>query len=207
MKKKSLFCLMCFWLICFACTKDSDISKSKISKDEAKELIKLWIFNDYAPEMNPSLTFSLEEITTDEIWDKMHAQVFTVLTDCPGLSDRGLYIKNKTVFDLGRKNLYGAGKLDNLVVSDLDEDNIYELCFPLIHGSGLIRTNIVCYINEIDDNYIFADTSFFNKTNLKLVKENLNNVILVKINDEGETKIGDLNLVNENSIMNLTIKE
>lgn len=207
MNKKNVFFLLSFCLICFSCTKDIDISKSKISTDEAKELIKLWIFNDYNPNMNPSLTFSIEEITSDEIWDKMHAQVFTVLTNVPGLSNRGLYIKNKTVFDLGRNNLFGARKLNNLVVSDLDEDNIYELCFPLIHGSGVIRTNIVCYINELDDSYIIADTEFLFKTNLKLEKENLNDVFLKQIDNEGEMKIGDLNLVNENSTLKLTIKK
>jgi hypothetical protein len=202
--KIKVFCLMCFGLICLFCTKDNDINKGKISIDEARDLIKLWIFNEYNPQMNPSLTFSAEEIITDEIWDKMQAQVFTVLTDVPGLHNRGLFIKNKKVFDLGIRNLYGARKLDNLVVSDLDGDNIYELCFPLIHGSGVIRTNIVCYINDLD---ILTDTSFLFKTNLKLEKENLNKVILKQINDEGEIEIGYLNLVNENSTKKLTIKK
>lgn len=208
--KKSIYLVLFVFTAFFSCTKDTKNTDSgKLSFAEARVLIKEWVFNDYNPNMNPSFEFFLDEITTDEIWSKMNAQVFTILTEVPGLDARAVFIKNNKVFDLGRRNIFGAIELDNLLVTDLDEDNFYEICFILIHGSAILRTNIVCYINDLNDKILFADTTFISTTpfnnKLKLVRENYQNLVLKQINNDGEVIIGKIILVNENNTLKLKL--
>jgi len=183
-----------------ACNKDD--FKGDLTNDEAKSLITEWVFKDYLPQMNPSLVFSIEEITTKEIWNKMHAQIFNVVCEVPGLGNRALFIKNRKVFDLGRFNLYGADRLENLLATDLDNDNIYEICYTLKHGSGIIRTNMYCYINELNDKLLCLNMVFFyTDSELKLVKRNDQDVFVKKVINNRSIDIGNIKLVNEKNVL------
>ncbi|MDP4207442.1 MAG: hypothetical protein Q8928_01380 [Bacteroidota bacterium] len=204
MKKLYLIGIICFWLSQLSC-EDQSSTPEKISSEESKDLIREWIYSVYNPDMSPSLIYSVEEITTNEIWSKMRAQVFTITTDVPGLSNRALFIKNGKVYDLGRNNLLGAHKPENFLVVDLNRDSLYELCFTLTHGSGLIRSEVVWYSNDLNDTYLFADTSFLSSTNLKLEKEDYQNVLLKQVNTYNEVIIGSVSLVQENGTLKLKI--
>lgn len=204
MKKVYLVGIICFWLSQLSC--EDQVSKpEKLSSEESKDLIREWIYNVYNPDMSPSLIYSVEEITTNEIWSKMNAQVFTITTDVPGLSNRALFIKNGKVYDLGRNNLLGAHKPENILVVDLNRDSLYELCFILIHGSGLIRSDVVWYSNDLNDTYLFADTTFLSSTNLKLEQEDYQNVFLKQVNIDNDVIIGSINLVQENGSLKLKV--
>lgn len=190
-----------------SCEKQSE-KDPKLSFKEARKLIEYWIFNDYNPQMNPSLEFFLDEITTDEIWNLLNAQVFIILTDVPGLSNRAVYIENGKVYDLEKQRaFYGAQKLDNLLVTDLDKDDLYELCFTFISGSGIIRTSIACYINDLNHTLLLADTTFISGPKLKLVRENFQNVSVKKITNDGEVNLGNIILVSENDTLKLKLNK
>jgi hypothetical protein len=206
----------------YSCEKNSNVN-NKISISEAEKLIKYWVFNDYGREVNTTVIFYIEEITSDEIWDRLHAQVFSLsLRDedgnIPGygLNGRRFYIKNQQVFDLCRNYIwewpsnkyivvesgsngnyfYVGDTLNNLVVTDLDSDNIPELCFSLLSGSGKIRSHLICYIHELNNQYLVADTAFRSDIYIftKFVKKDDQNVFVYHVGDTVESKIGRVSL-------------
>ena len=216
MNSKIIFYLVCFCLVSFSCMEEqlnenieydfTDTTEfERITTVEAQDLIRLWIFNDYNPDMNPSMTFSVDEITTDDMVNKLKAQVFIVISQVPGLDNRALFIKNKKVYDLGRQNLMGALKPENFIVTDLNNDKHYELCFILIHGSGIVRTDVACFIFDLKDKFLFADTSYPFITNLKLEQENYQNVFLKQMNQDNEVNMGKVVLVKENNILRVKV--
>lgn len=159
--KKYLNIIWVLFLLVLACSKEDKTEEVKnTSMESDNDLIREWIFNEYNPDMNPSLEFTLKDLTTVDLQNKLDARVYAIVSDVPGLSGRGVFIKDSVVCDLGRHNYYGADEPKNLLVTDLDNDSNYELFFTLTHGSGILRTNIVCYINGLDDKYLFANGEF-----------------------------------------------
>lgn len=210
MKKNfTISALLCFAL--FSCQK-SDTTSDRLSLNDAKELISHWVFNVYNPDMNPAITIYVNEITSEEIWNKFHAQIFTTTakgeggSDITELNNRRFFIKNRKICDLCRNwtwdsdttnkmvvsdiyehnlnRFYVADTLNNLVVTDLDNDNMYEICFSLNSGSGKIRSHLLCYIYDLND-YILADTSFLLTSYkiTKMVRENYQTTFVYQVED------------------------
>ena len=226
--KRGLFitAILCFTL--FSCQK-SVTNSDRLSLYDAKELIIHWVFNDYNPDMNPAITIFVDEIISEEIWNTFQAQIFiTTATGENGsviseLNNRRFFIKNKKVTDLCRNwtwdsdttnkivisdsygnnlnRFYVADTLNNLVVTDLDNDNIYEICFSLYSGSGKIRSHLLCYIYDLND-YILADTSFLltRYKITKLVRDNYQKIFVYQVEDvyteySKEYMVGEIKLV------------
>jgi hypothetical protein len=214
--------LIIFFLIIpglYSCEKKPNVN-DKISISDAEKLIKHWVFYDYHREVNTPVIFHVEEITSDEIWDRLHAQVFSLTLrsedgNIPGygLNGRRFFIKNQQVFDLCRNYVwewpsnkymvtesgsngiyfYVGDTLNNQVVADLDSDNIPELYFSLLTGSGKIRSHLICYIHGLYNQYVIADTNFLLRTYkiTKFVKEDDQNVYVYQVGfDNVESKIG-----------------
>ena len=189
----------------YSCEKKQNVY-DRVSIADAEKLIKHWAFYDYCPEMNPSIILDVKEITSDEVWNRLHAQVFSTTAQTAdgnfvtSLCNKRYFIKNQQVFDLCRNytwdwpsNIYSATEsscsgerfyvgdtLNNIVVTDLDRDNIPELCFSLFSGSGIIRSHLICYIHGLYNQYVIADTNFRLQTYkiTKLVKEDDQNVFV-----------------------------
>lgn len=188
-------------ILIVACSKDTPQKEDeaivmKKSVADSKGLIHDWIFNVYNPDMNSSITFDVEDMTTDEIFSRTGGQVFNILCEVPGLENRAVFIRANKVYDLGRINLYGAHKIKDLMVTDLDNNNEYELCYALVHGSGISRTNIICYINNGSENFMYTGSELFN--NYTLVKESYHKVRVDEIKNNTATPIGYLSLSNGN---------
>jgi hypothetical protein len=199
---KYLNIIYVLFLLILSCSKEDkneDVKNTFLDSDN--DLIREWIFNDYNPDMNPSMEFTLKDLTTVDMQVKLDARVYAIVSDVPGLGGRGVFVKDSVVYDLGRYNLFGATEPENLLVTDLDSDGNYELFFTLTHGSGILRTNIVCYINDLDDLYLHADGNFFfpldysiglqkNSNHLDIIyksgstKLNIGEVTLAKVDDE-----------------------
>lgn len=159
--KKYLSILSVIFLVFFSCSKeDKEKEYVNLYLESDMELVNDWIYNDYNPDMNPSMEFTLKDLTTIDIQDKLDARVYTIVSDVPGLAEHAVFVKDNVVYDLGRYNLFGANEPENLLVTDVDGDDIYELFFTLTHGSGILRTNIICYINGLGDKYLISNGTF-----------------------------------------------
>lgn len=141
--------IIAFSLLLISCTKEENRTEpdQKILQSDYK-LIRQWIFADYNPEMNPNMEFTLKSLTTTDIQNYLNARVYAIQTDVPGLASRSVFIKDSAVYDMGRYNLMGAMEPENFTVTDLDGDSCYELFYTITHGSGILRTNILCYLHD-----------------------------------------------------------
>ena len=146
--------ITCFVLM-LSCSKDPVIvdDPSKVSLKSAQQLIRERIF-ELNPDMNPEWQFTIKELTTDEIWQKTNIQVYNIL-------DEGFaFIVDHEV----KKVIIGLGfsYLDDVIVSDLNQDGKYELLFITPLGSYYVRGRI-CMFVESDGEYITndSDLSYF----------------------------------------------
>jgi hypothetical protein len=125
------------------CDCESDLADSlpaeRISVAEAEVLVRDMMF-DLNPDMNPSLQFPLEEITTDEIWRRLHTQVFRLQGGFPEM----YAITNGQASILGAS--FGGYGVIHMHVTDLDADGNPELTYAYSWGSGLHRSHIAVYL-------------------------------------------------------------
>ena len=85
---------------CAAEALDAAEKPHRLSIREAEKLVRASVLKA-EPEMNPKATFPLVEITPDEVWNRLHAQVFKIKS---GVSEcESLMIQN------GRITLLGIG--------------------------------------------------------------------------------------------------
>ncbi|MCJ7446108.1 MAG: hypothetical protein MUO72_00270 [Bacteroidales bacterium] len=193
-----------------SCGKDDTKIDYAVTKEDAKNLITTWIYNDYNPEMNPSLSFSVIEYTTDEIYVKLNGQVFGVISDVPGLTNRWLFIKDKRVYDLFPGNQYASGTdFNNLLVTDLNNDSEYELSFTAHAGSGILYQGINCFyflndsISHINSKVICR---FPLDYQIYLQKESCQKLYIRFKDDENDLRIGEVKLLKREDGMELVIE-
>jgi hypothetical protein len=141
--------VMIIGILFISCRKEDNTVEKRVSIEKANQLITDWVFDEYNPGMNPSFTFdSIVELTNDEIFSKLSGQVFSVRSMVPGLMNRWLFIKKNIVYDLHgfHYDQYARDSdAKNLVVTDLNNDRVYELCYTAFWGSGFIRSVVNCF--------------------------------------------------------------
>ena len=112
------------------CSRES----GRLSLSEAEALIR-----DFDTHLSTQLR--LKEITTDEIWRRLHIQVF---------KDEGDFttfvISNGRVGVLGTS--FGGWGVTQMCVTDLDSNGSPELTYVYSWGSGLHRSHIAAYLPE-----------------------------------------------------------
>jgi heat shock protein HslJ len=118
----------------------------RISIAEAERLVRT-MFLEENPDMNPAVEFPLTELTPDEVWQRLNAQVFQV--------NDGIYqfytylIKREEVVPLGI-GLGGAG-LTSMGVTDLDRNGSPELVYTYSFGSGIHRSHVGMYSADLPE--------------------------------------------------------
>ncbi|MGE5608782.1 MAG: hypothetical protein ACM359_05990 [Bacillota bacterium] len=88
--------------------------------------------------MNPAAQFPLEELTTPEVWEQLHVQVFRVRDGVRQLDS--FLIQNENVTPLGVG--FGGYGIMSMCVTDLDADGQPELAFTYSWGSGIHRSHL-----------------------------------------------------------------
>ena len=108
-----------------------------MSLDEAKLAVRKEIFRS-TPTMNPSAQFPLKEITTPEVWTRLHAQIFKI-TD-GAREDEDYLVYRKQIYGLGGG--FGGYGIMSMCVADLNGDGRPALLFSYSWGSGIHRSLI-----------------------------------------------------------------
>lgn len=117
----------------------------------AEDLVRAVMF-EQVPDMNPTAQFPLEEITTDEIWEQLKAQVFQIKSNS-SFDGSVFLIKNERVTVLAQPL---GGRLASFEVTDLDSDGQSELVYTFSGGSGLYRSQLAIYCPNCPENGSFA---------------------------------------------------
>ena len=142
MVQKALFTLVVLSVLLStaACSQDETTSAERISTAEAESLVRAMFLKD-APALNPAAEFPLTELTTDEVWQRLRAQVFQV-NEGNHMFDTYL-IKNRETVPLGTGS--GGWGLTSMCVADLDQDGNPELAYTYSWGSGFHRSHVAIY--------------------------------------------------------------
>jgi hypothetical protein len=137
--------LCAVWLL-VACGTGPSHPAEPVSTAEAESLI-LASIRTSNPDLNPDASLSLQELTTDMIWDALSIQVFKSTSD---LVPNQAYILTARgdVIPMG-ESFGGPGVTDMLVV-DMDRDEEPELVFAYTWGSGISRTCLGAYAPAYD---------------------------------------------------------
>ncbi|MFZ5353143.1 MAG: hypothetical protein ACOZCL_10535 [Bacillota bacterium] len=124
----------------------------KLSVNEAEQLIRDYIIKDN-PNMNPEAKFPLIETTTNEIYSKLHAQVYKV-TDGSHMKGQDYIIKDGIINALG--SYWGGNGITDMKVIDLNRDGRFELLYHFYTGSGVSRLVEGIYFgpNKIEEKVI-----------------------------------------------------
>lgn len=144
------FCLTGFLIVIFvsACGNHATnrAAAQRISLVRAEELVRTTIYEE-ASDMNPAAQFPLEEITTDEIWERLDIQIFKVVGDWASLGDTHL-IKDEKV-----EILYGVTSMQ---VIEFGENGESEFVYAFYGGSGLHYSQLAMYCSECPDDHIIT---------------------------------------------------
>ena len=156
--------------------------------------------------MNPSFSFdSIVELTNDEIYSKLGGQVFSCQIDCTWLDEQVAVIKNNEVYDLHGFHYSQYAKdsdVNNLIVTDLNNDNIYELSYTAYWGSGLIRSTVNCfYLSDENISHGSGIDVSINANNYSchfdLQKEGYQKLYLKYVKNSYSLKIGEIGFKEE----------
>ncbi len=204
--KTIAFIVMIIWVINISCEREDKKIEKRITIEEANKLITDWVFKEYNPDMNPSFSFdSIVELTNDEIYSKLGGQVFSARSIVPGLMNRWLFIKNNEVYDLHGFHYSQYAKdsdVNNLIVTDLNNDNIYELSYTAYWGSGLIRSTVNCfYLSDENISHGSGIDVSINANNYSchfdLQKEGYQKLYLKYVKNSYSLKIGEIGFKEE----------
>jgi len=135
----------------------------RLSVADATAAVRAWMFKG-DPNMNPSAEFPLEEITTAEIWERLHVQVFRITDGIYG--DQDCLIQDRRVSALGI-GLGGFG-VTSMCVADLAGDGGAELVFSYSWGSGVHRSLVGVW--AVGSPRVDAPEVLWNDEDLSLVK-------------------------------------
>ena len=124
----------------------------RISISEAQALVREELLT-----LDPEVEFTLEDVTTDEIWNEMGTQVYVL----GGLSSAETYIiVDEQVDRLGMA--FGGYGVTSMCITDLDRDGEPELAYTYSWGSGLHRSHVAVYLPHRTEPYnIDADLVYF----------------------------------------------
>ncbi len=131
-----------------ACAQPGPAAAPRISIVEAEHLVRT-MFLQQIPDLNPTVEFPLTELTTDEVWQRLGAQVFQVKE---GIYQFNTYlIKNKEIAPLGTG--FGGVGLTSMCVTDLDQNGNPELIYTYSFGSGIHRSQVALYSADLPEPY------------------------------------------------------
>ncbi len=102
---------------------------------------------------------SFTELTTDEIWERLGAQIYQENNNS-NYEYQGYLIKNKEVTQLGSS--FGGYGLTSMCVTDLDQNGQAELVYTFSWGSGQHRSQLALYSPDIPETHsIVAGIDFY----------------------------------------------
>ncbi len=146
-----------FVLLMAGCQVTNSASMGRISPSSAAKLILDFLKVDH-PDLNPEIPLTLIELTTDNIWESLHIQIFKSASDIfPNQSF--IVTSDARVIMMG--SAFGDRGVTDMAVVDLDQDDRPELAFAYIYGSGLTIAQLGLFAPGQDpDGPFIAETRY-----------------------------------------------
>ena len=198
--KRRLFIslLIALLLMLTACTPGMD-AEGRWSEKDASRLIKTYYQAQY-PDLNPDVTFPVEDVTTDEIWQQLHIQVFRLTDDI--YANESFILNGEILVQMGIA--FGGSGVNSMLVSELYREGTPELLFVYNFGSGIHQSHIAAFLPWYDASRpLECDISY--RGDLQLVRSEDGGVDVLIIDptlpadqQDPTLKLGTLSLVKEN---------
>ena len=206
MVKKVLFTFVALAVLLstISCAQHKPTNVERISVAEAERLVRT-MFVKEIPDLNPAVEFPLTELTTNEIWQRLSAQVFQVND---GIYQFSTYlIKNERIVPLGT-GIGGMG-LTSMCVTDLDRNGNPELVYTYSWGSGIHRSQVAIYSTELPTSYTLDANISYRDDDWKIEKQDDQTVFLkINIDQQGESslRLGQLVMEHQGDQVTLDIQ-
>lgn len=145
-------------LLLFGCAKEKDVIQYPLNEEEAADVVGQYLHgilqgSDGYMEPGGNIDFTLSDITTNELYLRTGGQVFHIESGIPGLSDTWIFIIDKELYNLHTPGQYANGiDLQNLKVTDLNQDGISELIYTAHAGSGVLKQGVNCFSFDVKRN-------------------------------------------------------
>jgi hypothetical protein len=123
--------LLC--LVILTTLTSSGLTAERVGPADAEKLVRTAIF-ERLPTMNPAITFRLNELTTDEIWERLGAQIYEVN------GESWYAIIGREVVLLAENEV-----LTSMCVADIDHDGDHELLYTYSYGCGVLRSELAMF--------------------------------------------------------------
>lgn len=121
---------------------------TRVDLSEAEALVRADIFKTITA-MNPAATFPLHELTTDEMWERLGAQIYEIND---GIYEPGWY----AIVDREAVSLATGTSVvpSSMCLADIDHDGNHELLFIYYYGCGVLRAALGMFSPQYDVSHI-----------------------------------------------------
>lgn len=191
--------LVALLLMLTACSPGTK-APNRLSEKAASRLIKTY-YQAQLPDLNPNVTFPVEDMTTDETWQQMHIQVLRLTGDI--YANESFIINGEVLVQMG--TAFGGNGVNSMLVSELYREGTPELLFVYNFGSGIHQSRMAAYLPYYDASRILECEVAY-KGDLQLVKSNDGGVDVLIIDpslpadqQDQSLKLGSLSIVKESS--------
>jgi hypothetical protein len=134
--------------------------KQRLKPDEIQAVVRAW-FRAEKPAARLPETLPLDELTTDDIWQKLGVQVVKVASRESPLDAQTFVLQGGRVVPIGAS--FGGAGVTSLVLADLLHDGKPKLVFAYAWGSGLHRSQVGVYDPHGKEPLrLVADQAYFN---------------------------------------------
>jgi hypothetical protein len=170
---------------------------SRLSTAELDHLFKTWMTNNLFP-LSPGPNLSLTEITPEEVWDLLEAQVF-VVSDPIFVYRPTFLVRYGAILELGA-GFDGLGmKPQDLLVTDLNEDGKPELVYTTTRDAEVMQNSRIVMLSwhELEIRTLEADFLYPGRLELRAAEEGRVQVLGKPSTKQKPESLGELVLISE----------
>lgn len=118
-----------------------------ITKEEALVYVIEYLFEEGNIQGDFENDIEFEEVTTKELWDANKIQLFVTKIGYAWYGSVAVFKEGELI------KVISSQTVDNLIVSDIDGDDIYDICVNSSMGSGMVNSYIQVYSIEKNSFY------------------------------------------------------
>lgn len=202
-RRPLLILLVAFLLSLTACGPRQNADGRWSEKDASQIIQRYYLAQN--PGLNPKTRFTVEEITTEETWQKLKIQVFRISEDI--YANETFILNGEILVQMG--TAFGGSGVTDMLVTSLYRPDAHELVFIYNFGSGIHRTNIAAYLPWYDaSRTLECDTSYLGDLELARGEDGGVTVLIIEPHDQQSDPVtlGSLAITKESSLLFLDLE-
>lgn len=115
------------------------VPEKGIEELDALEIVSDYLINEAVIKGDFSKNIEFEEITTQELWDNNRMQLFRIKVDYAWFEGVAMFKEGSLIDMISGQHITG------IIISDLNMNEMYDICLNFNFGSGMINSYIEVY--------------------------------------------------------------